>query len=245
MKPRHQLHQENGFVTILILGLLPILLSTLSIYYLSTTWIHMDLNAHQLCRKELLQITGSVAEDLAWLMGQNLKSTELQTEKVRLERALNVAILPWVKAAIKARLALIHMQQLTLELQQKSRIQKANADLTAGMLRAEYLVQSYLESTLKRFPFFYSVKNFKTRTQNPALQVRPTTKHLAPNYGTNPMLRQVQNQVLEWTYILQIKPWLVRYGFHDQYVFHQSCEASIDEIKGGTSWKRVLTKARY
>ena len=110
-------------------------------------------------------------------MGQNLKSTELQTKKVRLERALNVAILPWSQSCYQSTVSIDsyatnqHWASTKPHSKSQCRFDCRNA---SGPKILSIVFRIYTE----RFPFFYSVKTFKTRTQNPALQVRPTTKHL-------------------------------------------------------------------
>jgi hypothetical protein len=241
----HSQEKQKGFVTLMIVGLMPILLSALSIYYLSTTWVHIDFHVFQLCRSELLKSTSSAAQDLTWLMEKNPESTQLQIDKQQLEAEMSAAPDPITRSILRARLQIVKTRQYALNIQQKSRITKANATLKSGMIQANQQVQNYFNNYLRRFPFFFRFENLKTSQQNPSLQVRPTTQHTAPNYGTLPNLRTAQNQVLIWSYTLHTQPWLVRLGFHQKYEFQQSCEASILELNGGSQCKSVLTKARY
>lgn len=191
---------NRGFVLISLLTTLPVILAMALATFSIIDILKKDLELKYVCRTELLSAQKENEKSILNLLKLNRRSTSLSQKKIRTQKALALAVLradPIAIAASKARLGLIHGQQVALAAEQKAIILMANQRISVRQKNLETKIRNILgdKSEASMVYRLISLKSSKT-----SLAVRPTHSDIAPNFERVPNFSYVQSMDLKWQY---------------------------------------------
>jgi hypothetical protein len=138
---------EQGFVTVALLALFPLLLSGLAVALASYLAMRTQIEETHVCRVELLSSQERVRGDLVRLLRLNKYATQLRLQRKLAENAVATSVTPPQLAAATTALNAVRAAQMILAAQQKALIAAATLESHLGPEHARMAVESALRKS--------------------------------------------------------------------------------------------------
>lgn len=227
---------QQGFVTMTLLALLPLVLTIgLGLAFSSKILLHWH-HTHKVCRSESMSLQKNLGQLLKSLMLLNPQAHKFRTDKIitttKLASAVAAANPPLV-AFYTAKLARIHAQQIRLDRQQKLILSMAKAQLLKWQTRMSTKFQL---KTLGPMRLEYPLQT--------ALAVEPFPKTaLAPSYQLKNNFEQQQIVGAKWfSSMNRLLPNVMQTFLKSNRTLNGACYATLKQRR--LSWAPTLSEAK-
>lgn len=234
---------NNGFSTITLVAVLPIVLSIFAFLGFHSLDLTSTMAHRHLCRTTLLNAQNTSKNDLVELLGLNPLARSLELEKRRVLANMARSPHPVVIAALTARLTQIHIKKLQLSQRQQRIIQRSNRNIKLSLEKLKTELRRLSLQEGKKWRALAHVKTSFLDSKAPTLSVRPTAMSvLAPTYEPLPNFEKIQSTHIFW------RTEFISSGFWKQILWKRSsringCVVSIK--KGVLGWQEVIKMDRY
>lgn len=230
------IHSEKGFVTTLLIALLPLILAIgIGLAFSSKVLFHWHYT-HKMCRSETMGLQKNLGELLRSLMLLNPQAYKLRTDKIIATAKLAAAVAaanPPVIAFYTAKIARIHAQQLRLDRQQKLILSMAKMQMTKWQIK---MTTKFQLKTLGPMRLEHSFQH--------DLAVEPFPKgDIAPAYNLKNNFEQEQIVGAKWFSSLnRLLPNPMQSLLKSNRTLTGECYATLKQRK--LSWKPALSEAK-
>ncbi len=254
-KKRYSSPNQNGFVLLTTVFLLPLLVAAGICFYFLVHILILQNETRQICRDALLRGQAGVVIPLRILLAQNPRAYFLEAKlgEARVQLAAAIAAgNPAGAALAAAKIKKVIAEQILLKNRQQKYIQLAQKNMDTGFGLARRDVETALKNrTNSQFSSFWKFQPSPLQPAQPSvLAIMPAFSSVAPAYLLKPNFTQAQELKLTWTYAISLRSELwtgksgVWFGSRSQsrFQYHDSCSASLE---GGIGqWQPTLTKGR-
>lgn len=236
---------SEGFATVLLLSLLPLILAAGLALFCTFGFLKSDLAVLNVCRAKALEVQSKAGRNLTKLLKLNSRALSLRAEEARAEKALASAVEsgnPGAIAAAEAYLLSVKMRRQDLHIRQRALIDTADAWLaTSGAELPRELQREWLQHHRGLSSWLES--RFQTgRTNLAKLAVMPDLPEVAPVYLLRPDFTEAQAWKQNWSFRLATTGWARRFlNFNGG--FERSCTVSL--YADGEEWIARLKKDKF
>jgi hypothetical protein len=238
---------QQGFVLVFFLTLLPVIIIALSLMTVILLHLQTQNDIRHSCRKKLFTAQQSVAQNLSVLMGLNplARSLRLQLRLAYLKLAV-VAANPGAEAAVLAQIAKIQQQQIALDEKQKALLTQSEFALRSGQIQSELAVSSAAREKSRYYDRLLYLSLSGVRSRAVHLAVRPDSPgDIAPIYELEPDFKAKQSLQTFWKveYSWINSSWIQKSLHWRRIVVSDSCRSSIEEKTD--QFRAVLNEDRF
>lgn len=233
---------ENGFASILLLAILPLILAGGLALFAFFAFIKLDLATLNICRAKQLEVQNKVAKNLERLLRLNSQALRLRFAQAHAEKVLAAALktaLPPAIAAAEARLLSIKLRRQSLDLRQKNIIDEANLRVQRGATglakELHYEAQRHTAPLASWFQGRLSLGTSKI----PSLAVKADLPEVAPLYELLPEFAEAQAWTQRWHLDFATTSWVRKYLMFKQR-FARACTTSL--YPDGAQWMARMKK---
>ena len=230
------IQSEKGFVTTMLLALLPLILATgIGLAFSSKVLLHWH-HTHKICRNEAMSLQKNLGELLKSLMLLNPQAHKLRADKIIATAKLAAAVAaanPPVIAFYTAKIGRIHTQQIKLDRQQKLILSMAKAQMLKWQIR---MTTKFQLKTLGPMRLEHSFQH--------DLAVEPWPKSgLAPAYNLKNNFEQEQIVGAKWFSSLnRLLPHSMQPFLKSNRTLAGECFATLKQRR--LTWKPALSEAK-
>lgn len=242
-----QKSNQQGFVLVFFLTLLPVIVMALSLMTMILLHLQTQNDVRHSCRKSLFSAQQSTAKNLSVLMSLNplAQSLRLQLRLAYLKLAV-VAANPGAEAAVLAQIAKIQQQQIALGEKQKVLITQSEFVLRSGQIQSQLAIGSAVREKARHFHLILHLSLLNLRSGAVHLAVRPDKPgDIAPVYELEPDFKAQQSLQTFWKveYSWINSSWIQKALHWRRILLSDNCRASIEEKVG--QFRAVLNEDRF
>lgn|GEM_PF-2810631 len=238
---------QQGFVLVFFLTLLPVIIIALSLLTIILLHLQTQNDVRHACRQDLFSAQKTTAQNLTALMSLNPEAQSLRLQlKLAYLKLAAVAANPGAEAAVLAQIAKIQQQQVALGERQKSLIAQGEFALRSGSVQSEISVSSAVHQKMQRFHSLVHLSLSQLHSNPTHLAVRPDSPgDIAPVYELESAFKDKQSLQTFWKieYSWTNSAWIQKALHWRRILVSDNCRSSIEEKAG--QFRAVLNEDRY